>query len=159
MRDLFHLLHEEDEREGQAKPHGDGEVKGDCHCEGHEQDEVIPFGTARQFLEIQPFAHAEGHHEQHGGKRGQREILRKRSGDENDPQERDGVNDPRDRRAAAAADVGRGAGDGSRGGDAAEERADEICDALAHEFLIGIVARLDHPVGDHRGEEGFDRPK
>ena len=59
-------------------------------------------------------------------------------------------------RARAALDVGGRAGDGAGGGDAAEERADDVGDALRHEFLIGIVAVIHHAIGDDGAEQRFD---
>ena len=55
-----------------------------------------------------------------------------------------------DRRARARADVGRGAGDRAGGGDAAEERRDEVADAEREQLGVGIVPRAGHAVGDHR---------
>ena len=63
---------------------------------------------------------------------------------------------PGDGCAGAAFDVGGRSGDGPGRSDAAEERADDIGQALGHEFLIGIVAVIDHAVGDHGAEQRFD---
>ena len=72
-------------------------------------------------------------------------------------EEHERVDDRRDRCARAGANVRRRARDRARGGDAAGERAKNIRDSLGHQFLVGIVARIGHAVGDHRGEERFDR--
>jgi hypothetical protein len=66
------------------------------------------------------------------------------------------VDDAGDRRAAASLDVGRGAGDGAGGGEAAEERGGDVGQALGDEFLVGIVAVVDLAVGDARREQRFD---
>ena len=113
-----------------------------------------PFGQAR---EIVPFAHVQRHVHQHGAQRGQRDEFRQRRGDENDDQQRDRVNDARHRRARAALHIRGRARDGAGGRDAAEERADDVGDALRHEFLVGIVPVVNHAVGHHRAEQRFDR--
>jgi hypothetical protein len=45
----------------------------------------------------------------------------------------------------------------SRGGNPASDRAKNVRDALSYQFLVGIVARIGHAVGDHRGEKRFNR--
>ena len=63
---------------------------------------------------------------------------------------------PGDGRARAGADVGRGARDRARGRNAAEERRDDVGDALRHQLLVGIVAVVDLRVGHARGQQRFD---
>ena len=43
------------------------------------------------------------------------------------------------------------------GRDAAEERRDDVGDALRHQLLVGIVAVVDLRVGDARGQQRLDR--
>ena len=62
-----------------------------------------------------------------------------------------------DGRARAGADVGGGAGDGAGGGNAAEERRDNVGDALCDELHVGVVVVAAHAVGDDGGEKAFDR--
>ena len=66
------------------------------------------------------------------------------------------VHDARQRAGGAIADVGGGARDGAGGGEAAEQRRDDVGRALADELLVRIVTRAGHAVGDHRGEQRFD---
>ncbi|MNS93428.1 hypothetical protein D3C72_1276040 [compost metagenome] len=61
------------------------------------------------------------------------------------------------RAVAAIADIGGGAGDGAGGGKPAEQRRQDIGDALPHQLLVGIVPGAGHAVGHHRGQQRFDR--
>ena len=55
------------------------------------------------------------------------------------------------------AHIGRGTGDGTRGRDAAEERHDDVGDALCHQLLIRIVLVVDHAIRHCGREQRFDR--
>ena len=62
----------------------------------------------------------------------------------------------RDVREGAGLDVRDGTGDCAGGGDAAEERNDHVGDALAHQFLIGVVAVVGHRVGHAGAQQAFN---
>ena len=62
----------------------------------------------------------------------------------------------RDGGFGAGTDVGGGAGDGAGGGKSAEERGDNVGDALRNQFHVGIVSVAAHAVGDDGGHQGFD---
>ncbi len=104
-----------------------------------------------------PFAHAIGDDHQDRGERRQRNELRQRRRDEHDHQQRQRVDDSRNGRGCAGADVGRRAGDRAGGRDAAEERHDQIGEALSHELDVGLVPVAAHVVGHHCREQAFDR--
>ncbi len=57
---------------------------------------------------------------------------------------------------SAVVDVGHGAGDGARHGNAAEEGDDDVGGALCDEFRIGVVAVAGDAVGYGRREQRFD---
>src|SRR6201999_133456 len=57
----------------------------------------------------------------------------------------------------AVANVGGGARYRSRRGKAAKQRVDDIGDALSDQLLVGIVLGATHAVGDHGGQQRFDR--
>ena len=67
------------------------------------------------------------------------------------------MHDAREGAGRAVADVGGGACDGAGGGKAAEQRRDDVGRALADEFLVGVVARAGHAVGDHGRQQRLDR--
>ena len=83
-------------------------------------------------------------------KRGQRRR------DEEDEQQRQGVDDAGHRRSGPGADVGRGAGDGAGGRDAAEQRRDHVGHALGDQFHVGLVLVAAHVVGHHRRQQALD---
>ena len=66
------------------------------------------------------------------------------------------MHDARHGTGRAVANAGGGACDGAGGGEAAEQRRDDVGRALADEFLVGIVTRAGHAVGDHGGEQRLD---
>ena len=60
--------------------------------------------------------------------------------------------------AGAGADVDRGAGDRAGRGHAAEQRRDEVGEALAEQLAVGVVAAgVGHAVGDLRRQQALDR--
>ena len=58
---------------------------------------------------------------------------------------------------AAVAHVGRGARDRAGRGESAEQRRDDVRDALTDQLLIGVVPRARHAVRDHRRQQRLDR--
>ena len=66
------------------------------------------------------------------------------------------MDDARHGRAAAVVDVGHGAGDGSRGRNAAEERREEVGGTLRDELRVRVVAVAHHTVGHGGREQRFD---
>ena len=56
-------------------------------------------------------------------------------------------------RAAAVVDIGHGARDGARGGNAAEQGRDDVGQPLSHQFLVGVVAIARHTVGHGGGKQ------
>ena len=69
------------------------------------------------------------------------------------------MDDACDGRAASVVDVGHGAGDGARGGDAAEKRGEQVGGTLCDELGVGVVAVTGHAVGYGGREERFDGPQ
>ena len=67
------------------------------------------------------------------------------------------MNDRGDRCPRARANVRGGPRDGARSRDAADKRTKDIRDALPDQFLVGIMTCVGHAVGDHRGEQRFNR--
>ena len=76
------------------------------------------------------------------------ERVGERRGDENDHEQRQRVNKSRNGRATAAADIRGRAGNRARRRYAAEQRAENIRQALRDQFLIGIVPVINHPIRD-----------
>ncbi len=61
-----------------------------------------------------------------------------------------------DRSASAVFDVCGGSGDGSGGGDAAEQRGGDVSGTLCDQFHIGAVTAVYHAVRNDTGEQGLD---
>ena len=136
------------DRDRDVEDHGQGK--------GGQHDRAIADRELAKLAEGRPVAHVPGHEQQDGGKARHRNVLRKRCQDQHDGQQRDGVDDAGNRRACAASDVGHGAGNRAGGGDAAKERCHQIGHALGHQFLIRVVAIVDHAVGHPGAQQRFD---
>ncbi|MPN60503.1 hypothetical protein SDC9_208231 [bioreactor metagenome] len=63
----------------------------------------------------------------------------------------------RDGARGTAFHVGHGARNGAGGRHAAEERRDEVGNALRHQLLVRVVAVIDHAVGHARAQQRLDR--
>ena len=148
LRGLRRAFDEEDGGQDHADFHRHRQVNDDRQAERREKDGGIAEGPFGQAAEIVPFAHVQCHVDQHRAECGQRDELRQRRRGKNDDQQRERVNHARDGRARAALDVGGGAGDGAGGGDAPEERADDVGQTLCHQLLIRVVPVVHHAVGD-----------
>ena len=66
------------------------------------------------------------------------------------------VHDAGNRTRGAVADVRCSPGQGPCHRETAEERRHHVGDALADEFLVGVVTRSGCPIGDDGGQQGFD---
>ena len=78
--------------------------------------------------------------------------LCQRHQQQQDEQQHHGVHDACHGRASAVVDVGHGPGNGSRGGDAAEQRGQQVGGALGDKFGVRVVVVARHAVG-HGGRE------
>ena len=152
-----HAVDEEEAREHQADLHREREVEHDGDDEGGQQHRAVGDRVPAQVAEGVPVAHVDRDDDEHGGKCGERNVLRERRRRQHDHEQRNGMDHARDRGAAAGTDVGRRPRDRARRRNAAEERRDDIGDALRHELLVGVVAVVDLRIGDARGQQGLDR--
>ena len=100
--------------------------------------------------------HAQRYCEQDRAQRGERNVSGQRRGQKHDSKKHERVDDRGDRGARAGANVRGRPRDRSRGRDPTCDRAKSICDALGHQLLVGIVARIGHAVRDHGGEQRFN---
>ena len=75
-----------------------------------------------------------------------RDVAGQRRGEQQHAQQSERVDHARDGSLRAGADVGRRAGDGAGGRQAAEHRRNDVGDALADQFDIGIVTVVAHAV-------------
>ncbi|MNT55156.1 hypothetical protein D3C72_1923720 [compost metagenome] len=69
------------------------------------------------------------------------------------------MHDAGQRAAAAVTDIGGGAGNRAGGGETAEQRCGQVGDALADQFLVGIMLAARHAVGHHRRQQRLDGPE
>src|ERR1051325_7142423 len=147
---------EQDRGEDHADFDRRGEVNDDGQHEGAEEHGGVGSGPLGQAPEVVPFAHVQSDIDEDGAEGGKGNEFGGGGGREDDEQEGEGVDHSGDGGPGAALDVRGGASDGAGGGDAAEERAEDVGQALGHEFLIGVMAVIHHAVGHHGAEERFD---
>ena len=69
------------------------------------------------------------------------------------------MDDGRDRGGGTGAYVGGRARNGRGGGNAAEERRNDVARTLADKFGIGVVLLAGHPVQYYRAQQGFYGPE
>ena len=155
-RQVVHAHQEEDAGNDEAELDGDRQVEDHGQEERDEKRRLVGERHRAQAQELAPVAHVPGHEDEDGGKRAERDVARKRGGGEDHDEKRDGVDHARDGREGAGLDVRDGTGDCAGGGDAAEERNDHVGDALAHQFLIGVVAVVGHRVGHAGAQQAFN---
>jgi hypothetical protein len=106
---------------------------------------------------VRHVAHVPGDDEKNRGERSKRDIHGQRCKHQHDKDQCDGVHHAGERAIAAVTDVGCSARDRTGRGKPAEQRRGDVGQALADQFLIGIVTRSSHAVGNHRRQQRFDR--
>ena len=76
--------------------------------------------------------------------------------DQQKNQEKDGVENAGQRRAATRPDVGGSSGDCAGRGQAAKQRGGDVGNTLGHELLSGTMTKARHAVGHHGGQQRLD---
>lgn len=156
LRSLCHAAHEEQAGDDESHLDGDGQVKDHGQEESDEQHADVALRVLHQFAEGTPSAHVVGHHHQDTCQAGHRDVAGQRHEHQEDEQQHGGMDDARYRSAAAVVDVGHGTGNGAGGGNTAEERRTDVGNALADEFLVGVVVVTAHAVCHSGGKQGLD---
>ncbi len=100
--------------------------------------------------------HVPGDQQQQRRQARHRQVADERRQGDDRGQHRQRVNDRRDRRAGARADVGGRARDGAGGRDAPEERGHDVSDPQRQQLGVGVVAGAGHAVGDHGRQQRLD---
>ena len=145
-----HPVDEEEAGQDHAQFDGNRQVENDRDKKGGQQDDPVIVGIAAQFDEVMPFAHVDRHHHDDGRQRRERYIRSERRGDQHNAEQHQRVDDAGNRRPATGFDIGGGAGNGTGGRKATEERCRDIREPLGDQFLVGIVAVIDLAIG-HTG--------
>ena len=101
-------------------------------------------------------AHIICHHKQNCRNGGHGDPCRKGHQHHKDQHQHQCVYHTGNRAAAAVFDVGGGSGNGTGGGNAAEEGGTDISHALGHQFHVGIVPGTHHAVCHNAGQQGFN---
>ena len=153
----FHdALHKEGASQDEADFYGNGEVEDDGQEEGHAEHDDIALRVLQQASNRAPAAHVVTHENKHCGQRSHRDVLGVRHQEQQNGEQHDGMDDACHRRASAIVDVRHGAGNGSRGGNAAKERRHHVRHALRNQLHVRVVLVADDTVGNCCGEQTLD---
>ncbi len=145
------FANEHERGEDHADFDGKGEVSDDGEGHGQEPDGDVGGAELENFRDLLPFAHVVSDDHKDGGECGEGNVFHQRRGEQDYGEQRQRVDHSSDRCFRSSADVRRGARDGAGCGESAEERRDDVGDALGHELNVGIVFVFAHAVGDYRG--------
>ena len=152
----FHdALHKESTGQDESNLNGDGEVEDDRQEESHAKHNDVTLRVLQQATDGAPAAHVVGHDDQHGGQRSHWNVFGIRHEEQQDGQQHDGMDDASYGCPSAIVDVRHGAGDGSRGGNAAEERRHHVGHALCDKLHVRVVLIADDTVGNRSREQAL----
>ena len=154
---LGHAVDEQHRAEQEADDDAFGEVAEDDQHEGDEQHQRVAARGADQRPEGVLLHHVPGDIGEHAGECGERDVAGERRGDQHEDEQEERVQHARHRPMRAGPHIGRGAGDGAGGADAAEQRGADVGEALRDQLAVGAVAPPGHAVGHHRRQQRFDR--
>ena len=123
----------------------------------HQPYADVGLGQLEQLRNLAPFAHVVGDDHQDPGERRHRNVTGQRRRKQQHAQQGERMNDSRHRRLCSGANVGRGARDGSRRGQASKHRRNNVGHTLPDQLDVGIVMVIAHAVGNHRRHERLNR--
>ena len=109
-----------------------------------------------EFFKCAPFAHVPGHHQQDCAQSRQWDVTRKGRCQQHDGGKCQRMNDPCDWGSPARSHIRYRACNSSSCGDPAKKWAHQIGNALGHQFLIGVMTIINHPVGHAGAEQGLN---
>ena len=153
MGGFGHAPHEEQASHDESHFDGHGEIEHHREHKSDEQHRDVALGVMGEFGEGAPLTHVVTHHNEHAGQTGHGDVGGQRHGHEENKEENGRVYQTGQTRAAAVVDIGHGARDGARGGNAAEQGRDDVGQPLSHQFLVGVVAIARHAVGHGGGKQ------
>ena len=145
------------QRQNHADVHSDDEINHHGEAEGDKQNHHIRLRCrTRHPNEVFHFTHVPSHDEENRCKRTQGDLRGERCKQYQNQYQGCAVCYTSHRTVGAVAKVGRGSGDCPGGGNATKERRQHVGDALPDKFLIRIVPRAGHAIGDNSRQHGFD---
>ena len=154
--DLRHASHEQERSENHADSDGYGDIGEHSEGKSGQQYGDVAAGSFEQHPEPADLAHVPGHYDQNRRQYGEWNAAGQRRQQQEDEEQRDGVDHARDGGPAAAFDVGDRARDRARRAESSKENGADIGDPLGDQFGVRPMPRADHAVSDHRREERLD---
>lgn len=141
----------------QSHSNGNDKVEDNRENKGqHQNKRLIQRSSLADGNEMAPLAHVVGDHEQNGCDDGHGDHFCQRHEHNEEQRQHDGVDDACNGGAAAVFDVGGGARNGTRGGNAAEQSRAYVANTLGDQLGVRVVAIIDHAVGNHAREQRLD---
>ena len=150
-----------EQHRAKRKAHDDafGEIAKHRQQKSRQQHHRIAARTAQQRRKLMLLRHVPGHDREDTGQSRQRNVPGQGGGQQHEQKQERRVQHAGDGATRTGAHVGGGAGD--RAGDtyATEHCRADIGHALGHQFAVRAVTAAGHAIGNHRGEQRFDRPE
>ena len=156
LRGLGHASHAEQAGKHQADLDGDGQVENHGEDECEPQHEGVALGVVHHLTDGAPTAHVVTDHDEHTCQACHGDVFGVWHEEEVNQQQHNRMDDARDGCLAAVVDVGHGASDGTCGGDASEDGAQHVGNALTDEFLVGVVLVSDDTIGHSGRKQALD---
>ena len=154
---LGHTLDKQDECGQQTDLNGDNQIEHHGQNEGDHQNGDVTLGSGfADLYELSPLAHVVGHHEEDGGDDGHGDPCGVGHQNQQNYQQNYRVDHAGDGGTAAVIYVGGGTGNGAGGGDASEKTGEDVAHTLSDQLGVGVVFVINHSVGNHTGQQGFD---
>ena len=147
-------VHDECQEDAGGDRHGQIDEDGDDHRHEHHGD-VAARGDVR-LAQALPVEHADRGQDQDARQNGEGDVLHDGPEADHEGEKDDAVRGRRQGGAAAASDVDHGPDGRTGAGEAAEETAGGVADALADQLLVALVPSAGDVVHDDRGQQRVD---
>ena len=147
---------EHQRRDDHAGLDGDRQIREHRQGKRPQPHNAIRPAMLPELRDLAPLAHVVGHDEQDRCEDGHRDEGGQARSEQQDHEQRAGMNHPRHRGPAARAHVRGRARDRAGRRQTADDRRHDVGDALREELHVGVVPVTAHPVGDDRRQQRLD---
>ena len=141
----------------QSDGNGDGKIGEDRECKGDQPNRDGGEVQAQDSTDLVPLAHVVSHDKEYRSQRSERDVTGQRRRNHENAEQCERMNHAGDGGARASPNVGGSARDGARGGNAAEQRRNNVGESLSDQLDVGVVAVARHAVGNDGREHAFKR--
>jgi hypothetical protein len=154
-----HPAHEQEHRDHKADLDRHRKIGKHRQQERRHEHNDIASGAAEHRTKRPPLAHVVGDDNEYGSQTGKWDQRCPLPQEDHHEQQCDRMDDTGDRSPTTISDVGDGACDRSGGGNATEQRGDDVGDPLGDQLGIGAMPAPDHSVGNYSRQKRLDGAK